>query len=79
MPIYEYVCPACGYEFEELVKINTEVADCPKCGSNSKRAISMPSPLKKGAFPFKLQPPRPSGPRINAGPSCEVCGNNCSD
>ncbi len=33
MPIYEYVCKACGREFEELVfGQDTEVA-CPACAS----------------------------------------------
>ena len=35
MPIYEFICPDCGWEFEELVR-NAEAADevrCPACDS----------------------------------------------
>lgn len=30
MPIYEYICSACGHEFEALV-YGTERARCPEC------------------------------------------------
>ena len=35
MPIYEYVCRACGHEFEELVMSasSRDKARCPQCGS----------------------------------------------
>lgn len=33
MPIYEYVCKACGHEFEELVFSTQEAPACPQCGS----------------------------------------------
>ena len=33
MPIYEYICNACGEEFEQLVFNSSEVIKCRKCGS----------------------------------------------
>ncbi len=40
MPIYEYRCEDCGYQFETLVKNNEEVT-CPKCkGKNLTRLLS---------------------------------------
>jgi putative FmdB family regulatory protein len=35
MPIYEFRCPSCGHQFEELVFRSTEIDEltCPKCGS----------------------------------------------
>ncbi len=33
MPIYEYVCNACGEEFEQLVFSSDEVIKCRSCGS----------------------------------------------
>ena len=33
MPMYEYKCPDCGHQFEELVSSGTETVPCPKCGS----------------------------------------------
>jgi putative FmdB family regulatory protein len=31
MPIYEYACPSCGREFEELIRGDEKPA-CPNCG-----------------------------------------------
>lgn len=53
MPIYEYKCPKCSTEFEELV-FGDDVPPCPKCGSeDSERLLScaclhMPAPLRVG-------------------------------
>ena len=33
MPIYEYACQKCQYEFEVLLR-GTETADCPECQSD---------------------------------------------
>ena len=49
MPIYEYVCQACGHAFEAIQKFSdAALSDCPKCGK---------SPLKKlisaGGFQLK--------------------------
>ena len=33
MPIYEYMCSACGHEFEALL-YGSERAACPKCASD---------------------------------------------
>ncbi len=43
MPIYEYICGACGELFSKLRKMREADApvSCPKCGSNeAKRQIS---------------------------------------
>ena len=33
MPIYEFICEQCGFEFEELVRSSdaTNVLECPEC------------------------------------------------
>ena len=43
MPIYEYVCPRCGTEFELMrsVKEVDEPAFCPQCGQRSQRLMSV--------------------------------------
>ena len=71
MPMYDFVCTKCGHEFEELVKNNNEIF-CPECGSlNVERKMSVPSPLKTGAFPFK------PGPVMPIGYSKPSCGGSC--
>lgn len=41
MPIYEYTCPDCGKDFEELVFDPDETPACPHCsGSNATRIMS---------------------------------------
>ena len=38
MPIYEYLCARCGYQFEEVQKFNApSLEECPDCGKNSAR------------------------------------------
>lgn len=40
MPILQYKCPACGKEFEELVKSHGEEVLCPACGGKAERSWS---------------------------------------
>ncbi|MBW1927280.1 MAG: zinc ribbon domain-containing protein [Deltaproteobacteria bacterium] len=46
MPIYEYVCTACGENFEELVLGSGTDIKCPKCGA-------LGAQKKVSAFAFK--------------------------
>ena len=39
MPIYEFVCDACGERFEKLVDAGTESAACAACGSEPTRRV----------------------------------------
>jgi putative FmdB family regulatory protein len=45
MPIYEYVCGACGNAHEALQKISdVPLTDCPACGQSSlKKKVSAPA------------------------------------
>ena len=45
MPIYEYVCGACGNAHEALQKISdAPLTDCPACGQSSlKKKVSAPT------------------------------------
>ena len=45
MPIYEYVCGACGNAHEALQKISdAPLTDCPGCGQSSlKKKVSAPA------------------------------------
>ena len=44
MPIYEFLCPACGNRFEELSAAGAERAECPQCGAaDTRRRLSAPA------------------------------------
>ena len=51
MPIYEYVCDSCHYDFERLQSFNDPaVTDCPECGRHSvRRLISSVGVIFKGS------------------------------
>lgn len=67
MPLYDFVCPACGARFEELA-FGDETPACPQCGhAETQRQMSVPSPLKTGAFPFKPGPVHPLASRMGKG------------
>ena len=55
MPIYEYLCASCGYQFEEVQKFNEPPLDeCPDCGNNSaRRQVSISTFHLKGGGWFK--------------------------
>jgi len=49
MPLYEYECKKCGYEFEALV-IGTRLPACPKCKSEElQKRVSSPGFAGVGA------------------------------
>jgi putative FmdB family regulatory protein len=40
MPVYEYKCEQCNFDFERLQKMSEEpIKKCPKCGGKVKRLI----------------------------------------
>ena len=55
MPIYEYLCTSCGYEFEEVQKFSDPSLDeCPDCGGkNAERQVSVSSFHLKGGGWYK--------------------------
>ena len=55
MPIYEYLCSSCGYQFEEVQKFSEpSLEECPDCGKNSaQRQVSMSSFHLKGGGWYK--------------------------
>ncbi len=72
MPIYEYKCPACGNEFEELVSIHQEKPlPCPKCqNQDTQRKLSVIGAIQMGA-------PVSSGGSAPACGSSECASGNC--
>ena len=55
MPIYEYLCASCGYQFEEVQKFNDPPLEgCPDCGKNAaSRQVSMSAFHLKGGGWYK--------------------------
>lgn len=50
MPIYPYVCTACGHEFDALQKISDDpLTECPACGESSlRKRLAAPAFQLKG-------------------------------
>lgn len=51
MPIYEYVCHACGAELEKIQRFSDEpLRDCPECGESAlTKKVSAPGFRLKGS------------------------------
>jgi len=49
MPLYEYECESCGFEFEELSKKDSNSIECKKCGKTAKRKMSRFSSVVVGS------------------------------
>ncbi len=50
MPLYEYVCPECDVKFERLgAMTDGQAAECPTCGGQSQRLLSMFAAFSKGS------------------------------
>ncbi len=48
MPIYEYVCKACGEEFEKIVGFSEPAPPCPSCDASVEKKISLSAFHLKG-------------------------------
>ena len=55
MPFYEYKCPDCGHQFEELQSFNDPpITVCPQCAkTNVKKMLSRSSFVLKGGGWYK--------------------------
>ena len=69
MPIYEFICPRCKHEFEELVFKQDEEVLCPECSCKKvERALSVFSYSSGGSY------------HSSEGNSCDGCHkSHCSD
>ncbi len=75
MPMFDFHCSDCQKQFEELV-IGNDLVECSSCGSsNVQRLVSAPSPLKTGAFPYKVGPVHPSLKMQTQNKN--TCGGSC--
>ena len=67
MPIYEYICDACGEHYERIVMNNKTKVTCPKCES-AKRTIQL------SVFAAPANGAKSSGP---SGGSSRGSGGGC--
>ena len=50
MPLYEYKCESCSFEFEELANKNSvDLVKCKKCGKDTKKVMSSFSSVVVGS------------------------------
>jgi putative FmdB family regulatory protein len=68
MPMYEYSCRKCEYQFEMLVK-GDEKVECPKCNSTKlEKLLSLPgAPRVRGSASLPMSCPTDLPP---CGPGC---------
>ena len=72
MPLYEYHCPRCDYQFDKLQPMSATGADCPRCEQPAKRALSVFAAVSRGdSGPSEFAPPPPP----MGGGGC--CGGGC--
>jgi putative FmdB family regulatory protein len=68
MPVYEYVCVACGHRMEVIHGIHaTGPAACDACGGALRRALSAPAIVFKGSGWAKKDARASTRPRERAG------------
>ena len=54
MPLYEYSCDKCNFVFELIRNVNeTSSVNCPKCGLEAKKMVSLTSFQLKGTGWYK--------------------------
>jgi len=83
MPTYEYVCEACGHEFERFQKISADpVRKCPECGRRKvRRRISAGGGLVfkgPGFYATDYRKPPPPG-EAGSGSKEKSTGEKSSD
>lgn len=68
MPIFEYLCRACGHRFEKIVR-NNDAPDCPEChGRRLEKQLSVFAVSVGGR-------PGARAAREDSAPSCGACGD----
>jgi len=71
MPIYEYVCKACGHEFEHLVR-GDESPACPSCGRRKLgKKLSVPAAHTASSEPACAR-------EVGACDPGNCCGQGCN-
>jgi putative FmdB family regulatory protein len=74
MPTYEYVCEACGHEFELFQSFSdSAISECPECKGSVRKVFSNVGVVFKGSGFYKndsrATPAAPSAPAPAAKPA----------
>ena len=46
MPMFDFLCTECGYQFEKIVPSATADLECAHCGAVAERQVSIPAKAK---------------------------------
>jgi putative FmdB family regulatory protein len=80
MPTYVYKCADNGHIFELIQKFSSEPrADCPTCGSQSRRQISAPTVIYKGSGFYTTDYGSGSGSKTSNGSNSSKSSSSSSD
>lgn len=84
MPIYEYVCSACGHDFEAIVGVRTQNPACPQCEAATEKKISLSAFHLKGGGWYSdayagSDNKKPGESKSSAGDSSSSSGASSSD
>ena len=78
MPIYEFHCPDCGRDFEELVLSSREKINCPGCGQGRCQKLMSASTFHtKGADGSTASHSAGGGCGSCHSSSCASCSGSC--
>jgi putative FmdB family regulatory protein len=68
MPLYEYLCDACGHRFEVIQKFSDPpVEACPKCGGKVQKQVAAPAFQFKGSGWYITDYARKDAPKGSEG------------
>lgn len=80
MPIYEYQCKKCGYQFEKIQKMTDEPCrTCPECEADEvQKMVTSPAFQLKGTgwyvTDFRDKQKKPAKPKADSGESSSETG-----
>lgn len=76
MPIYEYCCPKCDHQFEELILNKEKEVTCPACGAKEAKKLISRCRVQSGTNPAldNLNQSGSGGCSGCSGGSCSSCG-----
>lgn len=50
MPMYDFRCGDCGYEFSEFLKMSADIPECPECEADAVKRLITDAPTIAGGM-----------------------------